>query len=1359
MLRLFLVVFCVLWAPLNGFSQNILFEDTFEAGLGHWSNSSSGDNKDWSRDSGGTPSSGTGPSAGADGSLNYVYLETSNGAAYSAGDTAILLSPALSNDNLHIAFQYHMFGSDMGALSLDILSAGTWINDIWSITGQQHGSNGEAYSAVDIDLSSYSVAQVRFRATAAGGYRGDMALDGIVIYNLPTEPVPPHFLDDPLNKKDAIQDQPYSDSITADASDGNGDILTFQKIDGPAWLTISDDGQLSGTPFAIDVGLNSFSVEVSDGFFAESTTLNIMVHDASAPILLYSDNFESGLGNWSNVSVDDNKNWARDSFGTPSSSTGPSAGAENSTYYMYVETSSGYAYSAGDSAILLGPSITSDSIHVVFQYHMYGSDTGTLSLDILSGGQWINDIWSISGQQQSSSSQGYTLIDVDLSDYAVEQVRFRVTAVGGYRGDIAIDNIEILRVPEGPAVPYFNDNPLEKADAAVGQPYNDFISSDATDANGDELIFSKVSGPSWLFVSSDGDLTGTPADEDTGVSQFVVEVSDGTLSSQATLNIEVVQGMATLVLHSDDFESGMGSWNNVTIGDTKDWTRDANGTSSSSTGPSTGADGSLYYAYMETSSGYAYYAGDSAILLGPALVDTGLHVAFRYHMYGSNIGTLSLDVLVDGVWIEDVWSVSGQQQTTSSDSYGAADVDLSNYAVSQLRFRGTAAGGYMGDMALDNIEIYRKYDPSDLDGDGVGNGSDQCPNTPLGEVVDSNGCSALQIDSDNDGVADIHDAFPNDSSEWLDTDNDGIGDNGDTDDDGDGVADVEDAFPLDSSEWVDTDNDGSGNNSDPDDDNDGVNDVTDTFPLDPNENADHDLDGIGDNADTDDDNDGVLDIDDGFPLISLDGRTDTDGDGIPNTCDAVCVSLGMVEDIDDDNDGFTDSHEIQFSSDPLDPNDTPVFVFSELYSFDGPVNDSMYGGSIADAGDLDGDSISDIIIGGYKADNYRGIVQVFSGSDGTLMHDLQGDDEQDYFGSVVSGAGDVNGDGYQDFLVGRWRDNTNSYNSQNYSGDVRVYSGSTGQVLYVFTGDQPVYERDLFGVSAAAAGDVNNDGYADIIVGATQDNNNGGSYSEGSAQVFSGADGSVLYTFDGDGSQDLFGDAVSGIGDVNGDGYDDVVVGAIRVDGSGHNRGMVRAFSGIDGTVLYEIYGDNDSDEFGDSITALSDVNDDSVPDFVVGAKYNDDGGVSAGKVKVISGVDGTILYELIGSSDYDYLGMSIGELQDINGDSVADIVVGASGDDTVASSAGLAHIASGKDGAPLFFLYGENESDFFGTSVDGIQDLNGDGLGDVMVSATGYDGNGNNIGTVKIYVTDSDGDGDGVGSLHDAYPEDPNLW
>jgi len=124
----------------------------------------------------------------------------------------------------------------------------------------------------------------------------------------------------------------------------------------------------------------------------------------------------------------------------------------------------------------------------------------------------------------------------------------------------------------------------------------------------------------------------------------------------------------------------------------------------------------------------------------------------------------------------------------------------------------------------------------------------------------------IVTEENNYFVIDALRIYPNTVQVSVDTDGDGIANDIDTDDDGDGVLDVNDTFPLDSSETIDTDNDGIGNNSDKDDDGDGVLDVNDAFPLDSSESIDTDNDGLGNNADKDDDGDGVLDRDDIDPL-------------------------------------------------------------------------------------------------------------------------------------------------------------------------------------------------------------------------------------------------------------------------------------------------------------------------------------------------------------------------------------------------------------------------------------------------------------------------------------------------------------
>lgn len=150
-------------------------------------------------------------------------------------------------------------------------------------------------------------------------------------------------------------------------------------------------------------------------------------------------------------------------------------------------------------------------------------------------------------------------------------------------------------------------------------------------------------------------------------------------------------------------------------------------------------------------------------------------------------------------------------------------------------------------------------------------------NPNLGPFDDSYNCKVINeiaVDTDNDGVPDSEDRFPEASSEWEDTDNDGQGNNADRDDDNDGVFDTEDTFPLNSTEWEDTDRDGQGNNADLDDDNDTILDEDDVFPLDPEESEDSDEDLMGNNYEFK-----LLYLN---PYFSGDADFDPDGNGCTN---------------------------------------------------------------------------------------------------------------------------------------------------------------------------------------------------------------------------------------------------------------------------------------------------------------------------------------------------------------------------------------------------------------------------------------------------------------------------------------------
>ena len=387
-----------------------------------------------------------------------------------------------------------------------------------------------------------------------------------------------------------------------------------------------------------------------------------------------------------------------------------------------------------------------------------------------------------------------------------------------------------------------------------------------------------------------------------------------------------------------------------------------------------------------------------------------------------------------------------------------------------------------------------------------------------------------------------------------------------------------------------------------------------------------------------------------------------------------------------------------------------------------------FGSTVSGAGDVNGDGFDDLIVGASGDDNNgleSGSVRVFSGVDGSVLYNVDGDSAGNRFGGVVSDAGDVNGDGVADLIVGAGLDSTNG----TFRGSARVLSGVDGSVLHDFEGDTV---GDLFGTSVSGAGDVNGDGFADLIVGALFDDNNG--FNSGSARVFSGVDGSVLYTFDGDSAEDNFGGSVSGAGDVNGDGFADLIVGASSLAVSPGDFDFARVFSGVDGSVLYTFAGASLDNGFGGSVSGAGDVNGDGFADLVVGASLDDNNGTDSGSVRVFSGVDGSVLYDFAGDSAEDRFGSSVSGAGDVNDDGFADLIVGAIDDDNNGTDSGSVRVFSGVDGSVLYNFDGDSAEDNF-SRVSGAGDVNGDGVDDFIVGALGF-GGANNGRYARVFVS-----------------------
>ncbi|WP_222872433.1 integrin alpha [Hankyongella ginsenosidimutans] len=320
---------------------------------------------------------------------------------------------------------------------------------------------------------------------------------------------------------------------------------------------------------------------------------------------------------------------------------------------------------------------------------------------------------------------------------------------------------------------------------------------------------------------------------------------------------------------------------------------------------------------------------------------------------------------------------------------------------------------------------------------------------------------------------------------------------------------------------------------------------------------------------------------------------------------------------------------------------------------------------------------------------------------------------------------------------------------------------------------------DRAGISVSNAGDVNGDGIDDLIVGADR-NGAGGSYA-GAAYVVYGRSGGLgnldltnLASADGfriigDAARDYAGRSVSSAGDVNGDGIDDLIVGASYNDAGGSSAGAAYVIYGRSGGLSnldltnlttadgFRIIGDAVSDVAGTSVSAAGDVNGDGIDDLIVGAFLNDAGGSSAGAAYVVYGRNGgrsdldltnlTVAdgFRIIGDAARDFAGTSVSSAGDVNGDGLDDLIVGATGNDAGGSEAGAAYVIYGRSGgrsdldlttltaADGFRIIGDNSYDLVGESVSNAGDVNGDGIDDLIVGARNNDAGGTYAGAAYV--------------------------
>lgn len=365
---------------------------------------------------------------------------------------------------------------------------------------------------------------------------------------------------------------------------------------------------------------------------------------------------------------------------------------------------------------------------------------------------------------------------------------------------------------------------------------------------------------------------------------------------------------------------------------------------------------------------------------------------------------------------------------------------------------------------------------------------------------------------------------------------------------------------------------------------------------------------------------------------------------------------------------------------------------------------------------------------------------------------LAGEPGDPGFGVATAFPGDLNADGAPDFVAGAGSFETFG---DTVPGKVYVYYGgaSTDAVPDVILSGQA--NGDRFGYAVAGAGDVNGDGYADLVVGAYR--NDAVSPDAGRAYVYFGGPGFDAVAdliVSGSGFNDNFGIAVDGAGDVNGDGWDDLLVGARNAGGNESGRAYVY-FGGpaLDATPDLTVVGQS-GERLGFTVARAGDVNADGRADFLVGAYYWPSWPVETGRAYLFfggPGVDAVADRVFTGDSNGGHFSDGL-TAADVNGDGTNDVVVGASQRASFAGAAFVYYGGPAIDTGPDLILVSGRAGDWFGRSIAGNLDVDGDGFDDLLVGAPALSLSGN-PGRVFVYRG-----GPGVDFLADGVLERPDA-
>lgn len=756
------------------------FCDTAFTALG-WHNITN-DNFDWNVADGVlfNANGATGPSADhTSGSGKFLVINSN----FCGGPSnAIVETPCYDlsvTTNPQVDFWYHMFGATMGTMRLQIDSSGQGnYNTIFTLAANQ----GNSWQKAEVNLSAYVNKVVRFRIIGSLpigiGSASNMAVDDFTVRDLFAFDGAPVAITEPADTNCSLT---ATETVTVEVENVGADTLSNPSmtliVDGllvatESWTTTLVPNEIKSYTFTATADLSAptqHSVKVVTGFSNDqevsNDTLERMVGRAPIASYPYVQTFDAfnicasscqdgtctgafTADGWLNlVGYGDGEDWNVGTGSTPTFGTGPTVDHTTGTTGNYVFAEANgcvnqqqtFQTPCFDLAPLTNP-------NVIFWYHMFGGDQGTLTLEV-DAGNGFAPIWTKSGDQGNQ----WLPANISLSAYSGQVVRFRMVGVSGagVQSDFAIDDFAVQEAPAFDVQPVVFATPITNGCVnytANEQVIVNILNSGAAAAsnvtailklNGVTVVTDNIAGPIPAGATISHTFSQTIDLSAPGI--FTIE-ADVTVANDAFTVNDVLNvtgendgaGIVAAFPYSVDFDSwglctsncnnnnaclapgvvSTAGWRNVTLGDDANWGVNNLATPSFNTGPSGDHTGGGNYFYMETSGACN---GQVFIMQAPCFDFTNLYgpeVRFWYHMFGAAMGTLEFQVnsSSNSNWTT-VWSESGNQ----GDQWLEAVVDLSAYAgtVTKMRFRGTAGTSFTSDMAVDDFGI-RDIVPNDL---------------------------------------------------------------------------------------------------------------------------------------------------------------------------------------------------------------------------------------------------------------------------------------------------------------------------------------------------------------------------------------------------------------------------------------------------------------------------------------------------------------------------------------------------------------------------------------------------------------------------------------------------------------------